>query len=220
MPVRQQRYAEAGSVHDYTQKRIDFLGGPTSPANATYWVYLYSTELENPEPRSMSRCVSGMLPARSSRHRVPCSCMLPTRRLKYANTVQYNENSVENEVYWDTTWGWIPKQVMTMDIEPNTAPVDLNIQVATTENDNDARPIVITVEAGGVSEELVLYKEQIKDMASVVNFTLENIPVGTDQVTVTYYSPGPNDPAYNTGPEGGDSSAFLGVAANYECALP
>ncbi|MEZ4518082.1 MAG: hypothetical protein R3C44_15105 [Chloroflexota bacterium] len=64
-------------------------------------------------------------------------------------------------MYWDTTWGWIPTQVMTMPLDPNYVPVDLTVQIATTENDDDDRPVVITIEAGGVSKELVLYKEQM-----------------------------------------------------------
>ncbi|MEZ4518083.1 MAG: hypothetical protein R3C44_15110 [Chloroflexota bacterium] len=53
----------------------------------------------------------------------------------------------------------------------------------------------------------------------MINVTLEDIPVATDEVTITYYSPGPFDPTYQTGPEG-DSSAFLGAAASFECELP
>ncbi len=50
-----------------------------------------------------------------------------------------------------------------------------------------------------MSKEIVLYKETIKDMATVLKVTLEDIPVATDKVTITLYSPDPFDPTYQTG---------------------
>jgi hypothetical protein len=143
----------------------------------------------------------------------------------YANTVQYNEESIENQVYWDTTNNsdWIDTQTMIMPVSPNYVPVDLRVQLALTENDNDERPIVIRVEIPGAPEffyEEVMVKENIRDMASVLNITLQDIPVNTQELKITLFSPQPFDPIYQTGVHGGDSVAFLGAAASFECRLP
>jgi hypothetical protein len=37
---------------------------------------------------------------------------------------------------------------------------------------------------------------------------------------ITLYSPGQNDPIYGTDWLGGDSGAFVGAAASFECRLP
>jgi hypothetical protein len=126
-------------------------------------------------------------------------------------------------VYWQTGEGWIDTQTMIMPVSPNYVPVDLQVQIALTENDDDIRPVVVRVEIPGSPEylqEIVLYKENIRDMASVLKLTLEDIPVNTQELMITLYSPGQNDPIYGTDWLGGDSGAFVGAAASFECRLP
>ena len=206
------------------QPRIDFLGGPTSEAFGVFWVYHYSTNLLTSGPKGDTKYVKVRVwEAKKNKLKTPRALFAYATHegpLEYTNVVQYNEESIKNEVYWDTTWGWIPEQTMTLALDPNYVPVDLFVQVALTENDNDDRPIVVTIDAGGVSQEIVMYKENIKDMASVLKVTLEDIPVKTEEVTITLFSPAPFDPTYQTGPEGGDSVSFMGAAANFDCRLP
>lgn len=200
------------------QRRIDQRNGPDFPAYRQYAVYIYRQELT-----PANYVAVRVWDQRRARLKTPRALFVyATHQVNedFANTVQYNEESIENEVYWETNNFWFDTQSMTMPISPNYVPVDLTVQIALTENDSDNRPIVVRVEAGGVSEEVVLYAETIRDMASVLEVTLEELPIATDEVTITIYSPGPFDPTYNTLGHGGDSGAFIGAAANYECRLP
>jgi hypothetical protein len=205
------------------EPRVDVRSGPTSEAYRLFAVYLYSREFE---PAKFVKV--RVWDAKRGRLKTPRALFVyATHRTAedYANTVQYNEESIENQVYWDTTNNsdWIDTQTMIMPVSPNYVPVDLRVQLALTENDNDERPIVIRVEIPGAPEffyEEVMVKENIRDMASVLNITLQDIPVNTQELKITLFSPQPFDPIYQTGVHGGDSVAFLGAAASFECRLP
>lgn len=187
----------------------------TDPDDRTFAVYLYPVELQ--PANYVTVRVQETFQSRRKTPRALFVYATHTVAEDYFNVVQYNEVSRENEVYWATNDNWFDTQVMTLPLDPNLGPADLNVQVALTENDNDNRPVVVTVAAGGVSQEIVLYKETIRDMASVLNVTLQSIPTGTDELTITLFSPGPFDAKYGTGPRGGDSVAIVGAAANYLC---
>ena len=51
------------------------------------------------------------------------------------------------------------------------------------------------------------------DELNLMTFTLPNVPAGTDEITITVYSP-------SMALDGviGDSAALVGMAANYMCA--
>jgi hypothetical protein len=199
-----------------SEQRIpDFKGLPPSPAYRNYAVYLYPVQLQ--PARWVSVRVWDAARTRLKTPRALFVYATHTTTEHYFNVVRYNEVSRKNQVYWAQDSDWIDTQVMTLPLSPNIGPVDLNVQVALTENDNDNRPVVVTVAAGGVSQEVVLYKDNIRDMASVLKVTLQDIPTGTSEATITVYSPGPFNSRYNTGPEGGDSVAIIGAAANYQC---
>jgi hypothetical protein len=202
-----------------SEQRIpDFRGAPPSPAYRQFAVYLYPVELQ--PARWVSVRVWDAARTRLKTPRALFVYATHTVPEDYFNVVQYNEESSKNEVYWGITSGpqnWIPTQTMTVPIDPPLATTDVNVQVALTENDDDERPIVLTVTAGTATWQTVMYKENIRDMASVVKLTLEDVPAGTDEVTITLHSPGAFDPTYGTGPTGGDSVAFIGAAANYQC---
>jgi hypothetical protein len=203
------------------ERRVDVRSGPTSEAYRAFAVYLYSREFEPAKFVTVR-----VWDQKRGRLKTPRALFVyATHRTTedYANTVQYNEESIENQVYWQTSEGWIDTQTMIMPVSPNYVPVDLQVQIALTENDDDIRPVVVRVEIPGSPEylqEIVLYKENIRDMASVLKLTLEDIPVNTQELMITLYSPGQNDPIYGTDWLGGDSGAFVGAAASFECRLP
>jgi hypothetical protein len=196
---------------------LDLLA-PTGPAYRNDALHVYSTALN---PGSYARVdVTGIW---AGTRRTPRAFFIyPTyqQTAEFADGVAFNETSSANFAYWDTAAGWTPQQQLVVPIAPNLTPVSLTVRVALADNENDSRPVWITVEAGGVSQTVKMNKDTSGNMASVLSRTLANVPAGTDAVTVTLFSPGPSLPAFGTGTGGGDSVALLGAVASYPCALP
>ncbi len=93
---------------------------------------------------------------------------------------------------------------------PETQAVsDISVSIAIADINADPRSIELTVEAGGVAVLQTITGPDGKKMEllNIVEVILENVPAGTDQVSITMRSK-PND---------GDSAALLGATANYAC---
>jgi hypothetical protein len=139
----------------------------------------------------------------------------------YASTTKEYVNvfetlqTAETQVYWNIAAGWIPQQVITIDIPAPLAPVTFNVELAVVDNDADTRPFYITVAAGGVSQTIKPTKPNAGNQLNLHTFTLTNVPAGTGEIVITIVSPA----AYTDGLGwmGGDSGALVGVTANYEC---
>ena len=97
-------------------------------------------------------------------------------------------------------------------IAPPNGPTTFNVELAVADNDKDARPIWVTVEAGGVTQTQMPNNPSHADQLNLMTFTLPNVPAGTDEITITIYSP-------SMAADGvvGDSAALVGMAANYMC---
>jgi hypothetical protein len=79
--------------------------------------------------------------------------------------------------------------------------------VALVENDNDTRPVQLTVSAVGATSQTVSPNGPTNgDNLNIVTFSL-TIPAGTDEIVLDLVSPSPN----------GDSVAMIGVVAHYAC---
>ncbi len=127
---------------------------------------------------------------------------------EYANVFTMFDESIENHVAWET--GFNPTVTQTIaipEIQANGA--EVTVQIAVVDVNKDTRTVTLTVEAGGVSEARVLTVPNSRDLLNLEEFVLENVPAGTDEVTITLESPD----------QTGDSAAMIGAAVNYECEL-
>ena len=122
---------------------------------------------------------------------------------QYVDVVDYFENSAQNHVYWQ----WIPVQVQSVALPAPLTAVDLVVRVALVDNDPDARPVDLTIEAGGVSQTVTQTDSTHGPLLSIIEVTLQNVPAGTSQVVLTLESPA----------NIGDSVAMIGMTANYLC---
>ena len=121
--------------------------------------------------------------------------------------------AAEGEVHWDTALGWTPTRVITESIAPPNGPTTFNVELAVVDNDKDGRPVWVTVEAGGVTQTQTPNNPNAGDQLNLMTFTLAGVPAGTDEITITVYSPS----VALDGIEG-DSAALVGMTANYMCA--
>lgn len=101
---------------------------------------------------------------------------------------------------------WAQSQTLTIPIDPPLATADVTVQVALVDNDKDTRFITVNASAGPVMEGNTSNNPTHGDTLSILTFTLEDVPAGTDEVTLELLS-GVN----------GDSAAIVGAAASYAC---
>ncbi len=135
----------------------------------------------------------------------------------YANVLATFDESTENHVYWDINNGWFADQTQTITIpETQVDGADILVKVALVDNNKDGRPVILTVSAGNVSQQVIAYGPSDKDTLNLEEVLLENVPKGTTEVVLHLMSPAPD----NTYPAGGDSVAMIGAAANYACIAP
>ncbi|UCC62166.1 MAG: Ig-like domain-containing protein [Anaerolineae bacterium] len=87
---------------------------------------------------------------------------------------------------------------------------DLSITAVVIDNDEDDRPLVLEATAGGVTGSLTELGPTKGASLSLPNLTLQQVPVGTSQVSVTLRSP----------VENGDSLVWVGLNASFPCAVP
>jgi len=122
-------------------------------------------------------------------------------------------DAIEGEVYWDTANGWTQQRVITVPIAPPQGETTFNVELALVDNDKDARPVWVTVTAGNVTQTQTPNNPSNGDQLNLMTFTLAGVLAGTDEITITVYSP-------SMALDGiiGDSATLVGMTANYMCA--
>ncbi len=132
----------------------------------------------------------------------------------YATVFKPFDQSSTNHVYYNTASGWHDLVTQTIALPPTQAPgADIVVKVALVDNDKDGRPVILTVSGGGVTQTIVSYGPNSKDVLNLETIRLENVPAGTNQVVITLRSPGISTQY----PAGGDSVAMIGAAVSYAC---
>ena len=101
---------------------------------------------------------------------------------------------------------WAQSQTLTIPIDAPLAAADITVQVALVDNDKDSRAITVIASAGAVQDSDVSTNPTHGDTLNIITLTLEDVPAGTEEVTLELLS-GPN----------GDSATIVGAAANYVC---
>ena len=123
----------------------------------------------------------------------------------------------EGEVYWDVAQGWTPVRELIVPIAAPLGATALHVEIALVDNDKDARPVWVTVTAGGVTQTQKPTAPNKGDQLNLLVFDLANVPAGTAEIVVEVYSPAPYAET-SVGALGGDSATVVGLAANYRCA--
>ena len=133
----------------------------------------------------------------------------------YANVLTLFDVSSENHVAWEA--GWIAKQTQVITIPTTQADgADVLVKVALVDVNKDSRPVILTVTAGSVSQQLVITVPNAKNLLNLEEIVLQNVPLGTSTVEIKLESP------LQSGlyPNGGDSAAMIGAAVSYPCEVP
>jgi hypothetical protein len=213
-------YAQMAGVNIGFMKYVRFMvkgspyvqvNSPTSqaisPATVNWWGADLTTKLPTP-------WVKGTFFWGKKGNRAPRALVLwPTYKTgnqTYANAFETFDDSTTNYVHT----GDIDVTMQTLDIPATQLPgAALTVNVALVDVNKDKRVVVLTVEAGGVSQTRVIEKPNKKTGLNIETFTLQGLPAGTDEVTITLESPAVS----GTYPFGGDSAAIIGASANYAC---
>jgi hypothetical protein len=186
----------------------------TSAAPRTWAVFWYGTEL-NPSANIRGRW---FLNKSGTKGHIPRAFILyPTYNnpsQEYINVFEVI-NTGDSQVYWNIAEGWTPSRQLTIDIPAPMARATFNVELAVVDNDPDARPVVVTVQAGGVTQTQSPTAPNKGNQLNILSFTLANVPAGAGEIVITITSPQPN--TNGLGALGGDSAAITGVTANYLC---
>ncbi len=200
---------ESGGVMKYVRFRYPNntkvqIYAPTSPAYRTFAVNWWGAELD-----TGYKYVKGQFFWGAKGNKTPRAFVLwPTYNTteNYANVFTTFDESIKNHVAWESGFNPSVTQVVAIpETQANGAVV--TVSVAVVDVNKDGRTMTLTVEAGGVSVARVLTVPNSRDLLNLEEFVLENVPVGTDKVTITLESPNGT----------GDSAAMIGAAVNYEC---
>ena len=108
--------------------------------------------------------------------------------------------------------GWTPYREIVVPIPAPLGPETLHVELALVDNDKDARPVWVTVTAGGVTQTVKPTNPDKGDQLNLLVFDLANVPAGTDEIVIEVYSPSPSIDGVN-----GDSATLVGMTANYQC---
>ncbi|HRO90424.1 MAG TPA: DUF5979 domain-containing protein, partial [Promineifilum sp.] len=187
----------------------------TSPAGMSGGSFWYGADLTSQGPLNW---VKGrwFLQGSGTKGHIPRALVLYPTYESATNTyvnIWNTYDAAEGEVHWDIANGWVPTRVITEAIAPPNGPTTFNVELAVVDNDKDARPVWVTVAAGGVTQTQMPTNPSNGDQLNLMTFTLANVPPGTDEITITVYSPS----VALDGIEG-DSAALVGMTANYMCA--
>jgi hypothetical protein len=118
----------------------------------------------------------------------------------------------EGEVDWNVAAGWTPYREIIVPIPAPLGPETFHIELALVDNDKDARPVWVTVTAGGVTQTVKPTNPDKGEQLNLLVFDLANVPAGTAEIVIEVYSP-------SMALDGviGDSAALVGMTANYQC---
>jgi hypothetical protein len=175
---------------------------PTGTAQRVGGVYWYGTDLQ-----PASSITGRWFLAPKTKGKVPRALILYAT---YETTSSYFDTYV---LYTDGATNtvaaeepWTQQQFLTIPIDAPLATADVTVQVALVDNDKDTRAITVNASAGPVMESNTNTNPTHGDTLNIITFTLEDVPAGTDEVTLELLS-GVN----------GDSATIVGAAANYAC---
>jgi uncharacterized protein YjiK len=179
----------------------------TSPAVDPATVRWWGTDL-SADPAA--RWVRGLFTFGKNGARSPRAFVLwptyDTNDETYANTFE-TFDSPGNYVHQSTI-------TQTLSLPPTAAAgADVTVNVALVDVNYDRRVVILTVEAGGVSETRTINRPNRRNALNVETFSLSGVAAGTDEVTITLESP----PVGGAFRRGGDSAAIIGASANYAC---
>ncbi|WP_374688050.1 hypothetical protein [Promineifilum sp.] len=190
------------------------LGAPTSPSPKMWSVFWYGTELD---PAANIRGRWFLQTSGAKRHIPRAMVLYPTYtnpNQEYVNVFEI-VNTADSQVYWDVASGWTPAKRIVIDIPAPLVATTFNVELALVDNDKDARPVYVTVSAGGISQTQKPTGPNKGNLLNIMSFTLANVPARTGEIVIDIVSPA----AYTDGlgKLGGDSAAITGVTANYLC---
>jgi len=178
------------------------VNSPTGTAERVGGVYWYGTEL------SPASSITGRwFLAPKTKGKVPRALILYATyetTASYFDTYVLYTDGATNTVAAEAPWA--QQQFLTIPIDAPLAPADITVQVALVDNDKDTRFITVNASAGPVTAGNTSTNPTHGDTLSIITFTLEDVPAGTDEVTLELLS-GVN----------GDSATIVGAAANYAC---
>ena len=193
--------------------QVNAITSPAAQQAGNFWYGDYI-----PAAKLPTKSVTGRwyLQSSGTKNHIPRALVLYPTYADPVNTwvnIWNTYDAAEAEVYWDTALGWTPTQVITESIAPPNGPTTFNVELALVDNDKDARPVWVTVEAGGVTQTQKPNNPSDGEQLNLMTFTLAGVPPGTDTITITVYSP-------SAALDGviGDSAALVGMRANYMCA--
>jgi hypothetical protein len=191
----------------YPTGRFVEVKDPISTAHTTWAVTWYGAELE---PAANIR-LRWFLQTTGNKNHVPRAFVLyPTYettddRFNYFETM---ENSATNHVFWE----WIPKQTFKIELPvPLPFAHNISVEMALVDNDNDARPLVVTARTEGGESIVTQTQSPVApnrgNLLNILTFNLQNVPVGTTAIYVDLESPMTT----------GDSGALTGLTLNMTC---
>ena len=210
-------YGQLAAEENGKAKKVQFMypngtyeqvNSPTSPAYRQWAVTWYGADLD---PAANIRGRWFLQSSGTAKHIPRAFILYPTYHTaeEYVNVfdpLAFDESS-KNQVYYDIGAGWIAAQQYRMAIPAPLQAVTIVVQVALVENDNDTRPVNLTVSAAGATPQTVSPAGPSHgDNLNIVTFSM-NIPAGTEEIVLDLVSPNPN----------GDSVAMIGVTAYYAC---
>ncbi len=185
----------------YPDKTIITVKNPTSYAFHSMAVSWWGSELEP------DKYIKGQFFWGKKGNKAPRAFVLwPTYLTSepYADVLTLFDESKTNHVSWDEWGTWKSEQVQEVAIPATqTDGAAVTVQIALVDVDRDLRPVILTVEAGGVSHQRVITQPNRKDGLNVEQFVLEGVAAGADSVTITLQSPAISSDY----PFGGDSAA-------------
>jgi hypothetical protein len=123
----------------------------------------------------------------------------------HTNVAEFFPDSITNHVYFQ----WIPTHRHTLSIPPLQKVTDIAVTVALVDNQSDDRPLLTTIEAGGVSKTKQTKKPNKGDELNIITFQLVGVPANTNVINITLHSP-----------NNGESGSIVAAAANFECVPP
>ena len=178
------------------------LNSPTSAAALPYGMFWYGASLD-----PSNYIIARWKLASATKSKVQRAFVLYATHQtteEYFNTFVLFDDSTLNTVGPQPPWA--QHQTLTIPIDPPTGPADVTVQIALVDNDKDERAITVTATAGSASDSDTANNPTHGNTLSLITLTLDDVPAGTDEITLDLDTTSL-----------GDSAAIIGAAANYVC---
>jgi uncharacterized repeat protein (TIGR01451 family) len=180
-----------------TPGQTETLNTPTRNAERLFAVYTFETELA---PADQVK-VTATVPVVNGKHSPRALVLYPTYEI---GSPYYNDIALGNrQVYY----AWTPSRTQTLTFPELTEVRSLYVAAAVIDNDADARPLILTISAGGVQEVINFLGPNQGDLLNIFYVKLPQVPVGTSEVQLQLRSPSSN----------GDSGSLVGSVVTFPC---